>query len=561
MGSTINNNISAYFAQSNLKSASMSTNSSISRLSSGNKIVRAADDVAGLSVGTVLRTTVSTLKTALGNANQANSLLQLADGGLANIGDILQRQKSLSVQATSGTLSSAERGFLNQEFQSLKGEIDRLVDNTKFNQVTLLNGSLYDDANISTDQNTIANTLATGAAAFTGTMAYLDDGVTAAEFGTILDAINPGNAATGFDTTNIANNSAFVGKLGSKFNVTFNAQNNLTIAIQVGDFMYTGTTNAANNAATNITMTGVNVNTGATGGGTFELSLGAGAAAGGFANIDDQVEANQFGKMLDDATSKLTFYQNRNMIEDATGLMSSASAIVMSGDFSNLRVTDVRVVPTDGTNTGNIEIDVGGKTLTAAGVITNAGTIAAGNLDFVDTSKSAALQLDRVRITTVNAINNINTPSSAEDLVRDLKTFFGVGTGNTALNFQTGQAVSDKIEVQIKDVSTSSLYAGKSLDVLTVANAQAAGAQIDKAIQFVTSVRADVGALQSRFDYASANLQTSIQNTDAARGTYLDADISEESTKFASNQVLMQASISVLAQANLLPQNLLKLIG
>jgi flagellin len=77
----------------------------------------------------------------------------------------------------------------------------------------------------------------------------------------------------------------------------------------------------------------------------------------------------------------------------------------------------------------------------------------------------------------------------------------------------------------------------------------------------VTALRADVGSLQSRFNYAANNLQTSIQNQDASRATYLDADISEESTNFSSAQVLMQASISVLAQANQMPQNLLKLIG
>lgn len=559
VGSAINGNVSAYFAQSSLRAASLSMNASISRLSSGSRIVRAADDVAGLSVGTVLCAAVNTLKTALNNTSQANSLLQLADGGLANIGEILQRQKSLAVQATSGTLSSAERGFLNQEFQSLRDEINRLVENTKFNQVTLLNGSLFDDANIRTDESAIANTLTTGAAATTGTRAYLDKGISAAEFGTILDGINPGAATTGFDTANIANNADFVSKLTNRFQVGFNAQNSLTISLQVGDYLYTGITAAANSAATNITLTGVNIQTGALGGGSFELSLGAGAA--GFGNIDDQVEADQFGHMLNDALSKLTFYQNRNMVENAVGLLTSASAVMMSSDFDNLRVTDVRVKPTNGVNNNSIEIDVGGKTLTAQGAVFPTGTVPAGDIFFVDWSVPAALRIDRIRLNLQTAITGITNASAAVDLERDLKTFFSVGTGNSALNFQTGQSTADKIEVQIKNASTDALYEGKALDVLSLANARAAGAQIDKAIQFVTSVRADVGALQSRFDYASANLQTSIQNTDAARGTYLDADIADESSRFASNQVLMQASAAVLAQANLLPQDLLKLVG
>ena len=84
---------------------------------------------------------------------------------------------------------------------------------------------------------------------------------------------------------------------------------------------------------------------------------------------------------------------------------------------------------------------------------------------------------------------------------------------------------------------------------------------IDAAIDAVTSVRADVGALQSRFDFAAANVESSIQNQDAARGVLLDTDVAAESTAYATSQVQLQAGIAVLAQANLLPQNLLKLIG
>ena len=74
------------------------------------------------------------------------------------------------------------------------------------------------------------------------------------------------------------------------------------------------------------------------------------------------------------------------------------------------------------------------------------------------------------------------------------------------------------------------------------------------------SLRADVGALQSRFSYATDAIQSSLENQDAARGTFLDTDVSAESTAYASAQVQLQAGISVLAQANQLPQNLLKLL-
>ena len=143
---SINTNISAYYAQNNLRAAGAQAQSSIAKLSSGNRIIKASDDVAALSIGTILRTNVSTLKTALVNANQGGTLLQVADGALARVGEILQRQKALATQTNSGTLSSTEKGYLNQEFSKLSDELDRIVNTTNFNGVKLLDGALAADS-------------------------------------------------------------------------------------------------------------------------------------------------------------------------------------------------------------------------------------------------------------------------------------------------------------------------------------------------------------------------------------------------------------------------------
>ena len=92
---SIGSNISAFAAQGNIGIASDKASASISRLSSGNRINKASDDVAGLAVGTSLRTQVNTLRSALTNATQGTSLLQIADGGLGQIIDILQRQMTI----------------------------------------------------------------------------------------------------------------------------------------------------------------------------------------------------------------------------------------------------------------------------------------------------------------------------------------------------------------------------------------------------------------------------------------------------------------------------------
>ena len=112
---------------------------SISRLSSGNRITRAADDVAALATATKLDTRVVTLRRAQLNVEQANSLLQVMDGALGEIETILLRMNALAVQSSSGALTTNERSFLNQEFQQLSNEIDRLAQQTNFNGVKMLN--------------------------------------------------------------------------------------------------------------------------------------------------------------------------------------------------------------------------------------------------------------------------------------------------------------------------------------------------------------------------------------------------------------------------------------
>ena len=111
---SINNNIAAYAAQLSIATAQNNITESVARLSSGNAIINASDNVAALSIGTDLQTQVSTLKIAQQNSSLATSLLQVADGALAQVQSILQQQESLATQANSGSLDDTQRGFLDE---------------------------------------------------------------------------------------------------------------------------------------------------------------------------------------------------------------------------------------------------------------------------------------------------------------------------------------------------------------------------------------------------------------------------------------------------------------
>ena len=149
-------NTSANSALISLNKNSRDQDKSLSKLSSGSRIVRASDDAAGLAVGSSLKADVTTLKAAANNAVQARSVLQTADGALARVGDILQRMKSLTAQAISGSVDNTSRGFMDQEYDALKAEAIAIGTNTTFNGTKLLDGNFNATNNVATFQVGIA---------------------------------------------------------------------------------------------------------------------------------------------------------------------------------------------------------------------------------------------------------------------------------------------------------------------------------------------------------------------------------------------------------------------
>jgi flagellin len=132
-------------------------------------------------------------------------------------------------------------------------------------------------------------------------------------------------------------------------------------------------------------------------------------------------------------------------------------------------------------------------------------------------------------------------------------------SGGSSLSFQVGVSSGDTITVNIDDVQPAALgLSGTS--VSTTGNSVVAGDALDGALSGLNAARANMGAMMSRFEFASANLATSVENLDAARSTLLDVDMAAEMTKLTSLQVLTQAGVAMLAQANQMPQNLLKLL-
>ncbi len=141
MGLRINTNIASLNAQRNLSQTRGAMERTLEKLSSGQRINRAGDDAAGLAISENLKAQIRGLKQAGRNAEDGVSLVQVAEGGLGEVSNILIRLRELAVQAASDTIGGTERKFLNVEFDQLTSEIDRIANSTEFNRVPLLNGT------------------------------------------------------------------------------------------------------------------------------------------------------------------------------------------------------------------------------------------------------------------------------------------------------------------------------------------------------------------------------------------------------------------------------------
>ena len=140
MGLRINTNISSIAAQRALAVNGRESESNLSKLSSGTRITKAADDAAGLAISEKMKANIRSLKQADRNANDGISMVQTAEGGLNETSSILTRMRELAIQTSSDTVGDVERSMSNMEYQNLKLELERISQVTEFNGKKLLNG-------------------------------------------------------------------------------------------------------------------------------------------------------------------------------------------------------------------------------------------------------------------------------------------------------------------------------------------------------------------------------------------------------------------------------------
>jgi flagellin len=219
MGLRIYNNVEAANAHRVLNSTNNQLSKSMERLSSGLRINRAADDAAGLAVSEVMRSQIRGMNVAQRNAQDGVSMVQVADGALGNVGDMLQRIRDLAVQASNGTLTDSQRSNLNAEVQQVLSEINTTGSNTEFNGIRILSGSVAAAASAVTLQvganggQAIAFTIGT-----VGTTTLTLNGLSVSFATAASAAIASIDAAIGAVTTQRANLGAIQNRLEQTIN-------------------------------------------------------------------------------------------------------------------------------------------------------------------------------------------------------------------------------------------------------------------------------------------------------------------------------------------------------
>jgi len=224
MSLVINTNISSLNAQHNLGVTQRQLQTSMQRLSSGLRINSAADDAAGLAISTNMDAQVNSMGQAVRNANDGISLVQTAEGSLNETSNILNRMRELAVQSASGTVTDTQRGDIDNEFQKMSDEIDRIANVTSFNGQGLLKSASTFTIQVGTGTTSGVDTIdvKTGDATKTGLSIGSND---------VLKQANATSAINAIDAA-INSVSTLRGSLGAYQNRLTSTINNLQVAIQ-----------------------------------------------------------------------------------------------------------------------------------------------------------------------------------------------------------------------------------------------------------------------------------------------------------------------------------------
>jgi len=575
----INRNMSAVMTNNQLLRTENKLAASMERLSSGLKINQASDNPAGIAISNKMKAQIDALDQAESNASDAISVLQIADGALNEVSSILQRMRELSVQAANGTNSYSDRQSIQAEIDELKKEVDRISSDTEYNTKALLDGSsdvrvygenasryMVSDAvpaqmyhmnvEAAAEQATVEMSLAVPAADGTitinGVAVNVSSGMTQDMYvQEIRNAAAEAGCSVEIDevTSKLYVKSNYYGYNES---IQFSMSKELAEAVALRD--NTDCTYVVNEAAM-----------------TFDKAVATVAGKISIAGVEIEVEA---GNTMEDYYDEIKAAAEKAGY--ATTLDANNNLVVRSekagkAELIEFSITDdlAEALNVIGTYAGEYQVNTAGvdavvtipKTQNAdpngafdADVLKNTGFTSTTTVD-VDGNRVVITDNNGFSIDFLLDEGFPKTPVAPTEEGNFSIEVTDIGS----MTVQIGGNEHQDMDVRISEVSAASLYVD-TVDVAVVKGADRAMVTLDGAISTLSATRSRIGAFQNRLEYANSSLAATNENMTAAYSGLLDTDMAEEMTEYTQQNILSQAAISVLSQANELPQQVLSLL-
>jgi flagellin len=504
MSISIQTNVTSLMAQQNLSVNQLFESRTIQRLTSGFRINSSGDDAAGLAVANQYRADIAELTQGVQNASNGLTQLQIVDGGLNNISQMLDRMKTLAAESASGTFTG-DRSTLNTEYQKLITEITRQASNINLNA----GGSFNANLNVYIGGGRTSNQA--GSTQVNVDLSGSSNAVDAA-------SLNLGSTSVIGGGTDFAPNS--VANLNNP-NVVFNQSGagSTSFAIDYTD---------ASGAVQNKTVT-VTASVGGESGSQFVTDLNAAITSAGISGIAAQIGTN--GKLQFTGGSLLQATESDTGLTGGTNVVTSNATLL---------------------NGGNYQSTAG--TLTAlSGIETQAITVTVGGTNYVTNLTAANGDTAAHAVTALNAalagsgVYAVQTPAGKVAL--EGPSSFSVATGVASGAGNLFQATAGAVAVTAP--STSATSTGNALNAITA---------IDAAVGSLGLVQGKVGTGENTLQYAIQLAQSQISSFSGAQSSIRDADVAAEAANLSKAQVLAQSSVAALVQANAMPQAVLALL-
>ena len=493
----INHNISALIANAHLKRTNNALDKSLEKLSSGLRINHAADDAAGMAISQKMKTQIAGLEQASRNASDGISVIQTAEGALGEVQAMLQRARELSVQAANGTNTVEDKQAIQEEIDQLMTEIDRISTDTEFNTKPLLDGSV-------------------------GRKSYSSN--TNVKLISVSDAVDPKKYTIKEIT---------VGK-----SAKIQADNVIDIGTVKDDVTGIEVPGIAVEGSVVINGETVEINKGDTKDEIMEKLR----TVCEYSNIElSEKEGRLNFKTLEAGVDqKIVIHCESDELAKKLGI-NSLTDVTNSTDPFGLGKTAIG-------KDAVVTIDKGEN----ADFSATTTVVADGNIVKITDSDGFEMKI---------AINGTKKDENGKEVeIKQPITNVTLSVLDAGpMLIQIGANEGQTVELNIAEVSSETLGLAH-LNVLTQDGASEAITMLDEAINMVSGVRSKLGAYQNRLEHAVANLDTSAQNLTEALSRIEDVDMAEEMANYTQKNVLSQAGVSMVSQANERPQNILSLL-